>query len=329
MNAPSPSAPLKIAIVGCGAMGNTHLKSILRNPGLRLAGLCDVNPEAFTGAPAEVPRFSKMEELFEKVPLDLATLVLPNYLYESAVELAAKHKVNVLCEKPLGHNLESCRRILEIARRHGIRGWVSSQRKYMPHFIAAREKLAGFSVDFINVIFTYYWEPAFRGMGWRGDREKSGGVAVIDSGWHVFDALQWLMGRPESVFAQLSFTRQAPTIDDKAAIQLRYPSGTLANLTISYTTPKDTFDFLFTDHDRALQITYQHMQYFEGGKLVESIEAKGGLEMIDAMYATLLQAIEEPGKPAYITTFDQAESIMRAIDGAYRSAAEGILVRLE
>jgi len=321
--------PFKLGIVGCGGMGNAHVQTALRDPSFKLTAVCDVNPAAFAGIPDDVPRYQEAAEMFRKEKLDIATLVLPNYLYEPTVALAAKHGVNVLCEKPLGQNLASCRRILESARENGVRGWVSSQRKYLPHFLAAREKLASLSIDFINVIFTYYWGQAFSGMGWRGDLHKSGGIAVIDSGWHVFDALFWLMGNPSTVFAQLSPSRTSPEIDEKAVIQLRYPSGALANLTIGYTVPQNTFEFLFTDQDKAVVITYESMRYFEGGKLVETNEPKGKFEVMDSMYSELSKALGDPAAAPYITTFQQAESIMSVIDACYRSATSGQLVKLE
>jgi predicted dehydrogenase len=322
------TSPLKIGIVGCGGMGNGHVQAVLRNPDFELVAACDVNPAALDTIPAHVPRFSEAAEMFSRVPMEMVTLVLPNYLYEPTVMMAAEHGVNVFCEKPLGTDLASCRRIVETARTRGIRGWVSSQRKYLPQFLAAREKLALLSVDFVSVVFTYYWAPAFTSMGWRGDRKKSGGVAVIDSGWHVFDVLSWLMGNPQTVFAQLGASRTVPDIDEKAAIQLRYPSGALANLTISYAVPKNTFEFLFTDRDKAVTITYEAMQYFEGGKLINSVEPEEQLETMDAMYATLFTAVRQTTASPFITTLEQAEAIMTVIDACYRSAASGQMVKL-
>ena len=319
--------PFNLGIVGCGGMGNSHVQAALRDSAFKLAAVCDVNPSAFAGVPAEVPRYANADEMFQNQRLDIATLVLPNHLYESNVQLAARHGVNVLCEKPLGQNLASCRSILDTARAHNIRGWVSSQRKYLPHFLVAREKLATLSIDFVNVVFTYYWAQAFSGMGWRGDLQKSGGIAVIDSGWHVFDALLWLMGNPVTVFAQLSSSRTTPGIDEKAAIQLRYPSGALANLTISYAVPQNTFEFLFTDQDKAVVITYDSMQYFEGGSLIDSFEPREKVELMDCMYRELSKALSEPGTESYITTFAQAEAIMTVIDACYRSAASGQVVK--
>jgi len=322
-------SPFKLGIVGCGGMGNAHVQAALRDPTFKLTAVCDVNPAAFAAIPENVPRYTEAAEMFSKEKLDIATLVLPNYLYEPTVQLAAKHGVNILCEKPLGQNLASCQRILETARAHNVRCWVSSQRKYLPHFLAAREKLAGLSIDFINVVFTYYWGQAFSGMGWRGDLQKSGGIAVIDSGWHVFDALFWLMGNPSTVFAQLSPSRTKPEIDEKAVIQLRYPSGALANLTIGYTVPQNTFEFLFTDQDKAVVITYESMRYFEGGKLVETLEPNEKFEIMDSMYSELSKALAEPATAPYITTFDQAGEIMKVIDACYRSAAARELIHLE
>jgi predicted dehydrogenase len=320
--------PVKIGVVGCGGMGNAHVQAVLRNPAFEVVAVCDVNPDAFGNVPAQVPRYSDAGEMFAKHPMELATLVLPNFLYEPTVQMAARHGVNIFCEKPLGTDLASCRRILATAREHGVRGWVSSQRKYLPHFLAARERIGKLSVDFINVVFTYYWSAAFASMGWRGDRRKSGGVAVIDSGWHVFDALFWLMGQPSAVFAQLGASRRTPEIDEKAAIQLRYSSGALANLTISYTVPKSTFEFLFTDEDKAVTITYNAMNYFEGGKLIEAVEPKEPFEVMDAMYAVLLTAVRKTDPAPYLTTLEQAEQIMAVIDACYRSAETGTLVRL-
>ena len=322
-------APVKIGMVGCGGMGNAHVQAVLRNPAFELVAVCDVNPAAFEKVPGGVPRYDDAGEMFRKHPMEMATLVLPNYLYEPTVELAARHGVNVLCEKPLGRDLASCRRIVETAREHGIRGWVSSQRKYLPHFVAARERLSKLSVDFVSVVFTYYWAPAFAAMGWRGDRQKSGGVAVIDSGWHVFDALLWLMGQPESVFAQLCASRKVPDIDEKAAIQMRYPTGTLANLTIGYTVPKNTFEFLFTDQEKAISITYEAMEYFEGGKLIETVAPKESLDVMDAMYGVLLTAVRKTDPAPYLTTLEQAEQIMTVIDACYCSAESGQLVKLK
>jgi len=320
--------PFNLGIVGCGGMGNAHVQAALRDPDFKLAAVCDVNPEAFAGIPEGVPRYTSADEMFQKQRLDIATLVLPNYLYEGTVKLAARHGVNVLCEKPLGHTLASCRCMIDIAREHHIRGWVSSQRKYLPHFVVAREKLATLPIDFVNVMFTYYWGQAFSGMGWRGDLQKSGGIAVIDSGWHVFDALLWLMGNPVTVFAQLASSRTAPGVDEKAAIQLVYPSGALANLTISYTVPQNTFEFLFTAQEKAVVITYDSMRYIEGGRLIDSVEPAKSFELIDAMYRELSKALGEPETAPYITTFTQAETIMTVIDACYRSAASGQVVKL-
>jgi len=119
-------------------------------------------------------------------------------------EQAAKQGGERAVREAAGHNLASCERIIEIARAHGVRGWVSAQRKYLPHFIAARKKLAQLPVDFIDVGFTYYWPPAFGAMGWRGgpSEEWRHRADRHQAGMHSM-RFHWMVGEPVSVFAQL------------------------------------------------------------------------------------------------------------------------------
>ena len=153
-------------------------------------------------------------------------------------------------------------------------------------------------------------------------------IRDVESGWHVFDALYWLMGNPATVFAQLGASRTRPEVDEKAAIQLRYPSGALANLTISYTVPQNTFEFLFTDQQKAVVITYDEARFFEGGLLTESTKEEGKFDVMDRMYAELLGVLREPNAMPYLTSFEQGGEIMAVVDACYRSAASGEVVKL-
>ena len=92
--------------------------------------------------------------------------------------------------------------------------------------------------------------------------------------------------------------------------------------------PQNTFEFLFTDQDKAVVVTYESMRYFEGGRLIDTFEPKEKVELMDSMYVELAKALSAPGTAPYITTFAQAESIMKVVDACYRSAVSGQVVKL-
>jgi UDP-N-acetyl-2-amino-2-deoxyglucuronate dehydrogenase len=233
----------------------------------------------------------------------------------------------VFTEKPFGHSLASCRRMIAALEAEGLRGWVGAQRKYHAHFQEARRVLASMDVDFVSLAFTYFWGPAYTGPGWRGERAKSGGVAVIDSGWHALDALSWFLGDPTDVFCQLTCLDGHPDIDDTAALQLRYRSGACGSIVISYTQPKSRMDFTFCCGHQTVYLGYDGLQLYDGPDEVRQVEAIPHEAVFPAMYDELAKAYRGDSS-AFVTDMRRAEGIMQVVDAAYCSAESADVVHL-
>jgi len=317
---------IRAAVIGCGGMGSHHVKTLAAHPAFDLVAGCDVNPAALGNLPPAAARYADAAEMFEKHKLDLVSLILPNHLYEPMVKLAAAHGACVFTEKPFGHTLASCRAMIATLRAAGLRGWVGAQRKYAAHFREARGLLRDMPLDFVNVVFTYFWGPAFGDPGWRGDRARSGGVAVIDSGWHVLDALSWLVGDPDTVVCQLGFLESHPDIDDKAVIQFRYPSGAIGSVVISYTLPRSAMELTFAAGRRSVYLDYNALVAYSDARETQRIEAAKDEPIFTAMYDELAMAFGGD-ESAYVTDLARAERIMKTVDACYRSAQEGGAVK--
>ena len=314
------SAKIRAGIIGCGGMGRSHVKTLAEHESFELVAGCDISPEALDNLPEGAARFDDAEAMFAKHDFDLVSLILPNHLYEPMTRLACAHGACVFTEKPFGHTLASCRAMIATLEAAGLRGWVGGQTKYQSHFVKARELVAEMSLDFVNVLFTYFWAHAFGDPRWRGDRSRSGGVAVIDSGWHVLDILDWFLGGPDAVSAQLSFLETIPDIDDKAAIHLRYPSGAIASVVISYTLPKATMELTFSAGPRSLYLSREGLGVFESTEEVMHVEPQADEQVFPRMYGELAKAYSGDFS-AYVTDVRRAERIMQVVDACYRSAA--------
>jgi len=318
---------IRAGVIGCGGMGTHHVKTLSEHESFDLIAGCDINPEALKNLPNGVPGYASAEEMLAKHKLDLVSIIVPNHLYEPMVKLASAHGASVFCEKPFGHNLASCRAMIAALQAANQRGWVGGQRKYLRQFRAARDIVAGRTLDFVNVLFTYWWGPAYGAIGWRGERAKSGGVAVIDSGWHVLDTLSWLVGDPTSVFAQLTYLPGRPDIDDKAAVQLRYPSGAIGSVVISYTMPKSVLDMAFVAGRRSYYLGYDGLVGFEDGREILRVAKEEGDASFPAMYGELAAAYRGAPSP-YLTDMLRAERIMQVVAACYESDRTGRTVRV-
>ena len=306
----------KIGVIGCGGMGARHVDTIKSHKGFEFVAGCDINNDILKSLPDNVATYSDAAELFRNHELDIVSLILPNYLYEPMVKLAASHGINVFCEKPLGKDLDSCQTIVQTLKKANLQGWVSGQRKYISHFLRAKSVIEKIKPAFSYGIFTYYWRPAFNNIQWRGDRAKSGGIAVIDSGWHALDLLHWFIGAPENVSAELTYLEKYADIDDKAVIQLSYPGNAMANLLISYTLPPGRFEFTFANGQKSLYIDLEKYQYYEDGLLVEEVKQAADDDPFEKMYDELYKGL--CGETSYLTDVSQAEQIMTVVDACYR-----------
>ncbi|HRT93847.1 MAG TPA: Gfo/Idh/MocA family oxidoreductase [Planctomycetota bacterium] len=310
---------IRVGVIGCGGMGAHHVRTLADHPAFELVAGCDIHLEALAHLPPGVAHYQDAEAMFERHRLDLVSLILPNHLYEPMVKLACVYGADVFTEKPFGHSLASCRAMIGALKAAGRRAWVGGQRKYASHIRTARDILCSMHVEFIHGLFTYFWAPAFADPGWRGDRAKSGGVAVIDSGWHVLDLLSWLVGDPDTAFCQLSHLRAHPDMDDKAAIQLHYRWGAVASLVISYTLPKSQLELTFASGGESLHLNYDGLALFDGPKEALRVPAEKDEPLFRLMYDELVKA-RGGDRSALVTDMYRAERIMAVVDACYDSA---------
>jgi hypothetical protein len=98
------SGPVRIAIVGCGAIGaSTHIPAALRSSKVRLTALVDTSQENLDEAARRfaVPavKTTRLEEAFPLV--DGILIATPNHTHYALAAKAIEAKIPVLIEKPL------------------------------------------------------------------------------------------------------------------------------------------------------------------------------------------------------------------------------------
>lgn len=112
--------------VGCGGFGAYWLEIIMPRVSsfAEVVAAVDVNPEAlknaqrYVGLPPE-KCYIDLKAAIEENEADFVNVVVPMHLHETIINEAFDAGLDVLCEKPLGHNMESCVRIYNKAKEAG------------------------------------------------------------------------------------------------------------------------------------------------------------------------------------------------------------------
>jgi len=200
------------AITGVGGfVAPRHLKAI-RDTGNKV--IAAIDPKDSVGLLdqygydisffTEFERFDRhLEKLrrgSEEERVHVLSICVPNYLHDAHCRLALRVGADVICEKPLVINPWNLDALQELEAEFGKRIYTVLQLRTHPKLLQLRERLLQDSGDRrYEVELTYI---ASRGIwyhfSWKGDEEKSGGVAT-NIGIHFFDLLLWLFGDVEEV----------------------------------------------------------------------------------------------------------------------------------
>ncbi len=203
---------LNFAIIGvAGYVAPRHLKAI-KDTGNRLVAAVDPNDSVglldqysfdvrfFT----EIERFDRHLEKLRRGPeqdrVHVVSICSPNYLHDAHCRLALRVHANAICEKPLVINPWNLDALQEIEQEYGGKINTVLQLRLHPALLELRNRLksstAGHPHD---VVLTYITSRgAWYHTSWKGDVEKSGGVAT-NIGIHLFDVLIWLFGPQRSL----------------------------------------------------------------------------------------------------------------------------------
>jgi predicted dehydrogenase len=135
----------------------------------------------------------------------------------------------VQVQKPIATNLETARRMIEIARAAGILLGVVSQHRFDDASLFVSRALAGGRMGKLLELDGYtkwYRPPAYYARPIKGSWRTEGGGALINQAIHQVDLLRWLGGPVREVFAvwQLGAVHRIESEDVINAV-VAYSSG--------------------------------------------------------------------------------------------------------
>jgi UDP-N-acetyl-2-amino-2-deoxyglucuronate dehydrogenase len=148
----------------------------------------------------ETERFDRHLSKLQRGPeaVDYVSICSPNYLHDAHCRLALRVGADAICEKPLVINPWNLDALEDLERETGHRIYTVMQLRYHPKMVELKERLQNEPTDRTYFVQLVYCTPrgAWYDSSWKGQEEKSGGIAT-NIGIHCFDLLLWLFGEVE------------------------------------------------------------------------------------------------------------------------------------
>jgi predicted dehydrogenase len=223
------STPVRIGIIGCGAIAETHAECLSRIDGACLAAFCDAEParaKAFSRRfPGSYPT-GDPEQLFLDDSIDAVYICTHHDTHSRLAIRSAEAGKHVMMEKPLALTIEECERVGNAVEKSGVIFMVGFKLRYYPSVARARQFIPRPLVT-IAQMMDARWPDDF----WANDPVKGGGN-VLSQGGHSVDLLYYLNGsEPVRVYAEGgNLNHPGVNIVDNIVATLQFANGSIASL---------------------------------------------------------------------------------------------------
>src|SRR5262249_36609915 len=134
---------IKIAVVGLGKMGLSHLAIVNAHPELELAAVCDASGyvlgvlKKYTG----VETYSDYDAMLRELDLDAVLIATPSKTHAGMARAALDRGLHVFCEKPFTLNVQDAAELTGLAREKGVVTQVGYHNRFVGAFAEVKRLL--------------------------------------------------------------------------------------------------------------------------------------------------------------------------------------------
>ena len=234
---------LNVAVVGLG-VGIEHIEAYLQIPNIKLTSLCDSNTDRLEqiGKKYNIKNlYSDYNELLAKESLDLISITTPNFLHKTMTIKALENNINVLCEKPIAMNENEAIEMKNAEKKSKAKLMICYNNRFRAESAYAKRLIENNKLgDLYYIKARWLRRRNFPGLpeNWFGQKEKSGGGALIDLGIHMLDLSLWLSGFPEiksvSSISGKYVSNSKQDVDDFTGGMIRFKNDSILSFEFSW-----------------------------------------------------------------------------------------------
>jgi predicted dehydrogenase len=143
-NSVAPTDQVNVAAIGINGMGWSDLTAMLKNSGVNLVALCDVDKNVLAKRMSELPKmnidatkvktFGDYRKVLELKDVDAVIIATPDHWHCKIMVDACAAGKHVYCEKPVGNSIVECRVMVAAQKKYNrivqVGQWQHSNKHY-------------------------------------------------------------------------------------------------------------------------------------------------------------------------------------------------------
>lgn len=229
---------IKIALIGAGKMGLSHLSILGAHSDVKIVGVCDTSKivvdvlERYSGYKC----YSDYLKMVEDTKPDAVFVSVPTKYHYSMVKELLKRNINVFTEKPFCLNPQESEELVLLAKQAGVVNQVGYHNKFVGTFKEVKRLVASSAIGQITHFEGEAYGPVVikkKSETWRSDPSEGGGC-LMDYASHVIDLINDIISPIDSCRNSILKSIYSKNVDDSVYALVATKSGTSGVISVNW-----------------------------------------------------------------------------------------------
>ena len=220
---------LKIALIGAGKMGISHLSILGGYADADIVGVCDTSKMVtdFLSKQGKFNCFADYNKMIAETKPDAVVVAVPTKFHYSIIKDLLEKNIHVFAEKPFCLNYEQSEELVALAAKNKLVNQVGYHNKFIGTFKEVKRIAeSGALGDIYHFIGESYGPVVVKKKAetWRSDPAEGGGC-LLDYASHVIDLLNGILSPVKSAKGTLLKSIYSGKVEDAVYSLLEMQSG--------------------------------------------------------------------------------------------------------
>lgn len=229
---------VRLAVVGLGKMGLSHLAVINAHPHVKVEAVCESSAyilevlKKYVG----VRTYTDLDSMLREVDLDAVIIATPSSLHTRMVGAALDKGLHVFCEKPLCLDSRYGEELTRVAKGKGVVNQVGYHNRFVGAFQEVKRLLDAKAIGEVTHVLAEAYGPVVlkpRGSTWRTHSSEGGGC-LYDYAAHPLNLVNWYFGAPQGVGGSILRRIFSKDTDDGVFGSLYFADGKSAQISVNW-----------------------------------------------------------------------------------------------
>lgn len=222
---------LRIGVIGAGRIGKLHANNLVNHvSGAELVAISDVYEPAAKalGEQLGVAYYSDYHKILEDASIDAVFICSSTDTHSPISVEAARAGKHIFCEKPIDHDLDKIKVVLDEVKKVGVKYQVGFNRRFDRNFKHVHEVVKNGGIGDVHIVKVTSRDPEAPPLSYV---KLSGGI-FVDMTIHDFDMVRYLSGSEVTEVSAVGACLVNPEIGaagdvDTCIITLKFANGAL------------------------------------------------------------------------------------------------------